>query len=387
MRNALRGMTFPGRVLAAVLCGLTVARGAEAQIAPAKLSDDWSTTVRLPPYSWPKNDAPSGECRAWVEQGWLAVERRTDRDELEWKIVLAKVVDDEPPKIDVHRPGALRVSYRDGRYFIRDEFGSFRCVRQPKRPEDMWPAIMLPGREPDAGGAVGEKIDIYFEKSWCFVATGPKRGSIDCLVRLNHRDLIKSGSLCGVSVGPAVTRGESGEMSLLDDGDILIGERLENWVAMRVFARRELQKKLPGSPAPELTGTTWLNTGGEPLTWKNLKGNTVLLVFFDLDSRINGNLTFTERVPALKSLYKDFYENGLVIVGVHTNGQAKDAEQFVEQHGLQFPVLIDDSDIGSRFGVLELPSYFLIDREGKIVWGHLTSAPPTAEIKKLLEKE
>lgn len=163
---------------------------ADKAAAPAKLSDDWSTTVELLPYSWPKNDSPSGACRVWVEQGWLVVERRTDRDELEWKIVLAKVVGDEPPQIDVHRPGALRLDYRGGLYFIRDEFGNLRCQRQTKKPDDVWPDIALPGadRKGDLWGSAGAgKLVGTLVEPWFLVAAGPQQGAADCLLRLNHQ--------------------------------------------------------------------------------------------------------------------------------------------------------------------------------------------------------
>lgn len=408
MRNAFRRMTFLGRpvrpqssmydlgrsscdadlrlswavLLCTALIALPVAGAAEEQAAPAaaKLSDKWSTTVHLPAYSYPSNDIPSGECRAWVEQGWLVVDRRTDQDEIEWKIVLAKAVGGVPPQIDASRPGALRVSFRDGRYFIRDEFGDFRCLREPKRPGQDWPQIDLPERQPNAGGAVGEKIDVFFVKQWCFIAAGPKRGAVDSLVRLNHRDLIENGPLCGVEVSDHVNRGMSGELTLLDDGDLLVGQRLENWVAVKKLARRELRKKLPGSPAPKLTGT-WLNTGGEKLSWDDLKGNAVLLVFFNLSFQPS----FTERLPEMKAL-DEFYDKGLVIVGVHSRSSAEEGEQLVEKAGLKlkFPVLVDEYDTENRYGVEDMPSYFLIDREGKIVWANLPTLPPRAEIEKLL---
>lgn len=376
MRNAFRRMLFTA------LIALPVANADEEQGAPAaaKLSAEWSTKVRLPAYSYPKNDIPSGECRAWVEQGWLVVERRTDQDEIEWKIVLAKAVGDEPPQIDTSRPGALRVSFRDGRYFIRDEFGEFRCLREPKQPDDAWPKVDLPERDPGAlsGSAGGGKMVGKTVKEWFIVAAGPTNGAADCLVRLNHQELRKGGTM--FSGGMVVNRITDDDTNLMDDGELLVGRRLEDWVAVYVIARRELRKKLPGSPAPKLTGT-WLNTGGEELNWDDLKGNAVLLVFFNLSFQPS----FTERLPEMKAL-DEFYDKGLVIVGVHSRSVAEEGEQLVEKAGLKlkFPVLVDECETESRYGVEDMPSYFLIDRDGKIVWANLSSPPPRAEIEKLL---
>lgn len=356
---------------------------------PAKLSDGWSTTVELPPYSWPNNDSPSGACRAWVEQGWLLVERRTDRDELEWKIVLAKVVGDEPPQIDVHRPGALRVNYQGGRYFIRDEFGNFRCLRQLKPSDDSWPEITPPKRDSASpgGSAGGGKLAVLRSNFWYFVATGPARDRFDCLVRLHHhdlRDIHDDSGICGTTAGPVINTGHAGELALADDGDLLIGERLQEWSARRSLARLEVRKKIRGSPAPALSGTVWLNTGDEELSWKDLKGNAVLLVFFNFTGSINGVPVFNEHLQALKALHDKFYDKGLVIVGVHVRRRVKDAKCDIEDHHVEFPVLIDEWDTEDRFGIDDLPSYFLIDRQGKVAWNHLSSPPPAAEIEKLL---
>ncbi|HEX7446880.1 MAG TPA: redoxin domain-containing protein [Pirellulales bacterium] len=353
---------------------------ADGPAAPAKLSDGWSTTVALPPYSWPNNDSPSGACRAWVEQGWLLVERRTDRDELEWKIVLAKVVGDEPPQIDVHRPGSLRLDYRGGLYFIRDEFGNLRCRRQTKTPDDVWPDIALPGRDPDGdlwGSAGGGKLVGTLVKPWFFVAAGPKQGAADCLLRLNHQELRTGGT--SFSGGQVINRITDGETNVMDDGELLIAERVEEWSARAAVERVEIQKTIRGSTAPKLTGA-WFNTGGESLDWKDLKGNAVLLVFFNLSD----SPSFSERLPALKQLHSKFYEKGLVIVGVQTQQDAKHGARLVEKHHLDFPVLIDSFETLRRFGIDDLPSYFLIDRQGKVAWNHLSSPPPAAEIEKLL---
>ncbi|HJT33741.1 MAG TPA: redoxin domain-containing protein [Pirellulales bacterium] len=364
------------------LIALPVAAAAEerASPSPAKLSDKWSTKVHLPAYSYPNNDIPSGECRAWIEQGWLVVERRTDQDELEWKIVLAKAVGDEPPQIDASRPGALRVSFRSGRYFIRDEFGEFRCLREPKQPDDVWPRIDLPERDPGElwGSAGGGKMVGKMVKGWFIVAAGPTDGAADCLVRLNHVEMRKGGTM--FSGGRVANRITDGDTNLMDDGELLVGQRLENWVAVITLARIDLRKKLPGSPAPKLTGT-WLNTGGEELSWNDLKGNAVLLVFFNLGFQPS----FTERLPEMKAL-DEFYDKGLVIVGVHSRSSAEEGEQRVEKAGpkLKFPVLVDEYDTENRYGVEDMPSYFLIDREGKIVWANLPTLPPRAEIEKLL---
>ena len=169
-----------------------------APAADEKISDTWSRTVPVadPP------DAKYGEWRFWVQEGWLMAERRNGDDEIEWKIVLAKVVGDELPEIVVNRfssgdrvvrreakrqtpvvdrpekipgalpagssrkpldsaspgptgpmPGSLRVSYGGGRYYIRDGFSYLRCMRQAKSGDESWPKLEIPPRDPQGFGS------------------------------------------------------------------------------------------------------------------------------------------------------------------------------------------------------------------------------------------
>ncbi len=235
-----------------------------------KLTEDWSRVI---PVADPA-DAKYGQWRVWVQDGWLLVERRTGEDEIEWKIVLAKVVGDEPPAIVAERlaagagadrrdprtgavvtPGAagpvprpFRLSYREGRYFIRDEFGSLRCLREPKREQDRWPEIEVPPgaglTEGSASGGPGSSLLTgRVSNSWFTVFAQPatKKGAppapAEGLVRLYHTDQQRRG-------GPQFTgrrgapRVNFGAWSLIDDGELLVAEKVDGWRSTAAFRRR-----------------------------------------------------------------------------------------------------------------------------------------------------
>jgi hypothetical protein len=191
-----------------------------------KMSASWSRTepVADPP------DAKYGEWRFWVQDGWLMAERRTGEGEIEWKIVLAKVAGNEPPEITVNRPprvavtahrrdangvetattspaptgpmpGGLRLSYRGGRYFIRDDFGSLRCQREEKTDDVPWPEMQLPPRDANAklGRTYAPRLGNVISDGWIVVHAGPQRPTndmvADCLLRLAHQDLQEPGGL------------------------------------------------------------------------------------------------------------------------------------------------------------------------------------------------
>src|SRR5438132_922453 len=67
-----------------------------------------------------------------------------------------------------------------------------------------------------------------------------------------------------------------------------------------------------GSPAPELTNTSWLNAD-HPLRLAELRGRVVLLNFWVFTC---GNCTRT--VPSLVAYDRQYRSRGLTIIGIHT---------------------------------------------------------------------
>jgi len=75
-----------------------------------------------------------------------------------------------------------------------------------------------------------------------------------------------------------------------------------------------------------------------------------------------------EELPSIQALYDRLSDKGFVVVAVDLGeGQAKVA-QFVKEHNLTFPVLLDgDVAVGSAFGASSIPTNYLIDRSGRII--------------------
>ncbi|HVX15263.1 MAG TPA: hypothetical protein VHC22_29005 [Pirellulales bacterium] len=396
-----------------------------------KMSEAWS---RIVPVADPP-DAKFGEWRFGVQDGWLLAERRTGEGEVEWKIVLAKVVGDEPPEIVVDRPppggqvrgvrraadgtvtettiprptgpipGSLRLSYRDARYFVRDGFATLRCLREPKTGEEPWPKLEAPPRDPKGFGSGMSAsrtaiLSHYVSNSWINVMAGPQ-GSMsvagprrapsmaaDCLVRLLHVDLREGGPLR--TSGNETANVTVGQWFVIDDGDLLVAKRLAGWRLpneLLARARREpafgaklATEKLGGSPAPELSGETWFHTEPPP-TWQSLRGKPVLLVLFDLRQP-----SFAPLVPPLLALQEMYGKQGLVIVGVHANAPRDEVEKRLTEQDIMFPVLIDDGKTIERY-IVGYSACVLIDRDGKVVSIYSNSLTPPAEIETLLPAE
>jgi thiol-disulfide isomerase/thioredoxin len=91
-------------------------------------------------------------------------------------------------------------------------------------------------------------------------------------------------------------------------------------------------------------------------------------------------------MPRVQQLYTEYKPRGVDLYSVDTDEPGPDREpqvrEFLLQRGLTFPVVVDDeAKSGSAaFAVESLPTMFLLDKGGKIVWTHvgaLTSAHDT----------
>jgi peroxiredoxin len=75
----------------------------------------------------------------------------------------------------------------------------------------------------------------------------------------------------------------------------------------------------------------------------------------------------------LEAVYKQYYKQGLAIVGVNvTQDQEPTARAFVERYKLTFPVGHDISgEIISLYAVQAVPTVILVDKTGKLVERHV----------------
>ncbi|MEZ4600436.1 MAG: TlpA disulfide reductase family protein [Syntrophotaleaceae bacterium] len=79
-----------------------------------------------------------------------------------------------------------------------------------------------------------------------------------------------------------------------------------------------------------------------------------------------------EEMPALQGLYRDFADSDLALLAINLGEPQSIVSGYVEKHGLGFPVLLDsDGSVQRLYGAYQIPLFFLIDPEGRIVVRHL----------------
>lgn len=393
-----RTAAFPTRgvlIFAVAIGGWTAfSRDAQADDPAAQLTEGWRKTVRLTRkksrlYTADRETEPD-ECTVSVKLGWLIAERRTAEGDLQWQIVLAKADEAEPPEITVVEDhGTFRLSFRQGRYFIRDDEDSLRCLRQLKADGDSWPRLTLPPSNKPGASAVGlgakPRMDLRIVDSWVVVGAGPAEEALDCLVRLNHRDLSKDSHI-GNGLDP-VNRAIAGDKFLVDDGEMLFAERAEEQFVERQLEQRDIRAKLIGAAAPEISGK--ILGGPKPFNRRELKDDVTLIVFF-----VPWRTESAEQLKLAQELYEAYREEGLAVIGIYPRTSPDIVERLVRDQKLTFPI-VDEfyTETFRRYGVerpdvpITWPISFLVDRDGKVRLGYLPEPPSHEHIERLLDNE
>jgi peroxiredoxin len=112
-------------------------------------------------------------------------------------------------------------------------------------------------------------------------------------------------------------------------------------------------------PAPELT----LNDlDGNPRSLSDYLGQVVL---------VNMWATWcppcVAELPTLNAFYRDYAQAGFAIIGIDDGEELGVVKDYVAQTGLVFPIWTDPSYLSERaFNTMNLPSSFVIDRQGQI---------------------
>lgn len=92
----------------------------------------------------------------------------------------------------------------------------------------------------------------------------------------------------------------------------------------------------------------------------------------------------TEDLPQIQELYKTYQKNGFEILGVNLDGPGAPIEKYIQNYKVAWPHIHEEGALESRpavdFGVISLPTMFLVDRAGVVV----SSSATVDDLKKLV---
>lgn len=116
-------------------------------------------------------------------------------------------------------------------------------------------------------------------------------------------------------------------------------------------------------PAPELI---LQDLSGKQVSLINYRGSVVLV-----------NLWATwcppcrEEMPTLQTFYEKYSQDGFVLIAIDQEETLDVVQPFVDEFGLTFPVWLDENyEAQRKFNTMNLPSSYVIDREGvvRLMW-------------------
>lgn len=147
-----------------------------------------------------------------------------------------------------------------------------------------------------------------------------------------------------------------------------------------------------GSPRPSVSRSTSLQIGrmapdfslkdqfGRTVSLSELRGKIVLLDFWGVWCG-----PCRKKLPHTQKIYDQFKNLGLAVIGIHSAFQTEKTAAFITENNYTFPIGIDTGDTAKDYGVTGWPTYYLIDKQGRIVWGPRHAPPSEKQIESLLK--
>jgi peroxiredoxin len=79
-------------------------------------------------------------------------------------------------------------------------------------------------------------------------------------------------------------------------------------------------------------------------------------------------------VPLLKDLYTQYKDQGVVVIGISLDEDLKPLQEMVTSKGISWPQVWDENEsVRKLFNIKGTPSYYLLDKDGKIAAKDLPS--------------
>jgi peroxiredoxin len=116
---------------------------------------------------------------------------------------------------------------------------------------------------------------------------------------------------------------------------------------------------LAGAPAPDFV---LKSSTGENLRLSEYRGDVVMINFW-----ATWCAPCRQEMPLLDDLYARYQRVGFTLLGVNIDDDSRRAMKMIEELGVNFPVLFDESkDVSKLYEVEVMPTTILVDREGTV---------------------
>ena len=108
---------------------------------------------------------------------------------------------------------------------------------------------------------------------------------------------------------------------------------------------------------------------GTKVTLSGLRGKVVMLEFW-----ATWCPPCRDSIPDLNRVYEKFKDKNFELLAISVD-EGRDVSStvgsFMKEHGVIYPVLIDDGKVNQSYGVTNIPVMFIIGKDGKVVKKHI----------------
>jgi len=116
----------------------------------------------------------------------------------------------------------------------------------------------------------------------------------------------------------------------------------------------------PGMWPPPFTGQT---ITGREMSLADLEGRVILVNFW-----ASWCAACRPEMPMFERLHRDYTIQGLVVLGINYREGTQIIQRYAKELDLTFPLLLDPKgEIARSYGVIGLPTTFLVSRDGRPV--------------------
>jgi len=106
--------------------------------------------------------------------------------------------------------------------------------------------------------------------------------------------------------------------------------------------------------------------GGGTIDAKQYQGKALLVIFWSSWCK-----PCTEDLPQILDLYKKYHSQGFDVLGINLDATPELADAYIKQHQVPWAHIHEEGGLESApardFGVISLPTMFLVDKSGKVV--------------------
>ena len=149
---------------------------------------------------------------------------------------------------------------------------------------------------------------------------------------------------------------------------------LDMQLAIKKFELTYGNHKIAAAPGVQIK--SWITP---EIPEEDISNKVILLDFWNIHCG-----PCVKSLPELQKLHDKYKERGVTVISC-ASGNKQQTKKFLDKHGYSFPAAMASNQMILDYAIRGNPSYFMIDRNGNLVWGPEHRLPTDDELEKQLQ--